>query len=383
MALEPKTARTCATIAALGLACGSPLAGCKEESARIRTPVVIGAVLPLTGPQAAYGVSAKSGIDLAAARVEAEGGLLGRRVEVVYIDDQGDREQAKAATARLVDKEGAVLLLGEVSSSASLAMAPLAQRARIPMISPSATAPELTQHGDFVFRTCFADPFQAEVLARYAAEALGAEKVGVLRDLDSAYSLELSRAFEAAAKARGLDVVAVTELSAEDTSVDEPLEALAAAGAQWVYFPSYVEPVRRVLEAAARLEVPYHFLGSDGWDAQALETLGPAAEGHVFVSHFDPEAPEAHVKDFVLGFRARFNERPDAYAALGYDAARLGFDAIRRAGRTEPEALREALAETDRFDGVTGALALDPGGDPKKAAVLMKIEDGARVRVQP
>lgn len=362
-------------------ALGAALAlGCKDKPAAPKTPIVVGAVLPLTGAQAAYGVAAKSGIELAAASVE-QTGLRGRRLQVLFLDDGSEAQQAVAATGHLVKRDRARVILGGVSSGPSMAMAPLAERARIPMISPSATHPELTRHGPFVFRTCFADPLQAQLMARYAKQA-GLQKVGVLRDLDSTYSLELSTAFEAEAKAQGLEVVKVTEFTGADASLEGPLSELEQAGAQAVYLPSYVRPVKRVLEAALKMKVSFRFLGTDGWDARALAALGPAAEGSVFVSHFFADPKQPKVAGFVEAFRERFNEDPDAYAALGYDTAMLAIEAIRRAKSDDPEAIRDALAGIEGFEGVTGKLSFGAQGDPDKQALVLEVKDGARRRVR-
>ncbi len=368
--------RTIERGSALALMALASTLGCtKAEPPRLQ-PVVLGVVLPLTGPQASYGVATRSGIELAVQEANAGQGVLRRRVRAVFIDDQSDREQAVSATQRLIAKEGAHVILGEVSSNASLAMAQNAQRARVPMISPAATAPELTRHGPFIFRACFADPFQAEVMADFAAKDRGYKKVGILRDLGSSYALALADAFEAKVKAQGVEVVAITEFVAADKDFERPLQTLKDAGAQAVYLPSYIQEVGRILSAAHRRADPFQFLGSDGWDAPELALLGEAALGHAFVTHFSAQA--GAVGPFVNAFKQRFNEAPDAYAALGYDAAQVALHAIRAAKSTDPEAVQAALAKTTDFEGVTGPLRFDEGGNPTKGAVVVEIKDGAQ-----
>lgn len=354
--------------------------GCPAPPSPPSEPVVLGVVLPLTGPQASYGVAARSGIELAIHEANKDRPVLGRRVRAVFIDDQSDRDQAVSATQRLITKEHAHLILGEVSSSASLAMAQTAQRARTPMISPSATAPDLTKHGPFIFRACFADPFQAHVMAEYAAKDLGIKKVGIMRDLGSTYALGLAEAFEARAKALGLQVVAVTEFSAEDKDFNGPLSELGKAGAEAVYLPGYVQEVRRILSAAHQAQVKFRFLGSDGWDAPQLAQLGPAAEGQTFITHFSAQSPQA--APFVTTFSEYFNERPDTYAALGYDAANVALHAMRVAKSTDPEKVQVALSNTADFSGVTGPIRFKGGGDPSKSAVILEFKEGVPTRVR-
>ncbi len=345
------------------------LAGCTASPPAPRQPVVVGVVLPLTGAQAAYGVSARSGIELAVRQVNTSGGVLKRRVQAIFIDDQSDQVQAVAATQRLITKENASLIIGELSSGPSMAMAQIAQRARIPMISPSATAPELTKHGPFVFRTCFVDPLQAEIMAAYAARDLKLKKVGVLRDLGSTYAMNLAEAFVAKAKAEGMTVVLMSDFSTEDSSFEGPLRALANAGAQAVYLPSYASQVGRIVGAANKLQVPFQFLGSDAWDNSELLASG-VVQGQIFVSHFTGTEQST----FVDAYRERFNERPDSHAALGFDSAMIAVAAIRRANSTDGEAIRIALSQTKDFEGVSGQISFGEGGDPTKSAVILKAE---------
>lgn len=347
------------------------LSGCTNSKPAAKQPVVVGVVLPLTGTDAAYGVSARSGIELAVIQINAAGGVLDRRVQAIFIDDQSDQDQAVSATQRLITKEKARLIIGELSSGPSMAMAQIAQRARIPMISPSATAPELTKNGPFVFRTCFVDPLQAEVMAEYVAGDLHLKKVGVLRDLGSTYAMNLAEAFSKKVERLGVEVVLVSDFSTEDSSFEAPLQALTDAGAQAVYLPSYASQVGRILGAAQSMKVPFRFLGSDGWDNSELLSSG-LMQGHLFVSHFT--ATQGEASTFVSAYQERFNERPDSHAALGFDSIMIAVDAIRRAKKTDGEAIRDALSQTKDFGGVTGRISFAANGDPTKSAVILEVE---------
>ena len=360
---------------ALFTAAAVGIAGCPRAKPPA-PPVVVGVILPLTGPQAGYGVSARAGVDLAAAELAAAGGIGGRALRVVVMDDQSDREVADSAAQRLIAHDRAALLVGEVSSSASLALAQVAERARVPMISPSATVPELTRQGPFVFRVCAPDPTQARAMARFATETLKVTRFGVLVDLGSTYSPGLAEAFAAEVGRRGGAVVARPQYSADDPDFEGPLGALAEAGAEAVYLPGYAPEVTRILAAARARGLEVVFLGGDGWDA--VEVGAPEAEGHYLVSHFAPEAPGPEVAKFVAAYRAAYNEAPDAYAALGYDAIRLAAQAMGAAEGEGGDALQAALSGLRGFVGVTGPVVFDAHGDPAKSVVILKWAGGAR-----
>ncbi len=345
------------------------------------TPIVIGVVEPLTGPRASYGVSAKNGIDLAIAEENAAG-RLGRKIEVVHLDDQGEGSIAVDAVRRLIAEEHVDLLIGEVASDAALAMAPAAQRAATPMLTPAATSPRVTDVGDYIFRICFADPFQADAMAHFAIRELSLDKAAVLRDLDSEYSIDLAEAFAARFTALGGHVVATEHFQQGDRSFAPALEKIRRAGAAAVYVPAYHLDVARLSTERERLGGAI-LLGSDGWDAnELLLTAGPALEGSYFTAHVSMDDPRPEVKRFVEAYTKEYNEQPDATAALGYDAARYALAAIRETGSTDKEEVRAALAGLEGFTGVTGPIHLDARRDAIKPAVVVKIEGGRRVYVK-
>lgn len=336
--------------------------------------MVVGVVLPLTGPQASYGVATRAGVELAAREVNAAGKV---RLQVVVMDDQGDHALAVSAAQRLIAHDRAALLIGEVSSGASVALAQVAERAQVPLISPSATAPELTRQGPFVFRACAADPFQALAMARFATEDLKARRFGVLVDLGSTYSPALADAFGAAVEAAGGQVVARPQYDPSDPDFEAPLAALAEAKVDAVYLPGYAREVRRILAAARARGLGAVFLGGDGWDTP--EVSGPDAEGQYFVSHYAPEEAGVRAAGFSAAYQAAYNEAPDAYAALGYDTLKLAAKAIAEAGGARGEGLRATLAGQRGFEGLTGEIAFNPDGDPAKGVVVLKWAGGQRV----
>jgi branched-chain amino acid transport system substrate-binding protein len=366
--------RAVAAVALLGLA------ACKNEP---KQPIVIGVIAPLTGPQASYGVSARNGIDLAVKEQSAKGGLLSREIRVLHLDSQGDPAIAADAARRLITEDKADLLLGEVSSEPALATAPVAQRALTPMLTPAATSPRVTELGDYVFRICFADPFQAEALARFAAEELALARVAVLRNLDSDYSIALAEAFVKRFTELGGTVVAREHFQDADESFEGALEKIRAAGAQAVYVPAYQTEIQELAKERKALGDNVVLLGGDGWDSNELMLVaGSALEGSYFTTHYSSDDPRPEVRAFVAAYHEEYNEIPDATAALGYDTARYAMAAIREADTIEKPEVREALAALGGFSGVTGPIRLDAKRNAIKPAVVLKIEAGKRKYVK-
>lgn len=338
----------------------------------------IGAVLPLTGPEAGYGVSCRSGIDLAIAEANAEGGVLGRKVRAFYLDSQGRPEDAALAAQRSITKDKVDFLIGEVSSAGALAIAQIAERAKTPMISPAATTPLLTEAGPHVFRVAYADPFQARAMAGFARDDLKLARVGVLRDLSSEYSLRLAQAFTERFVAAGGTVTFDEAFDRVDASVFPVVEKLVAAQVEAVYLPLYEEEILRIVSAASGMGAKLRFLGSDGWDVATVVQLGPPIEGSYFTSHYSADEPRPEVQRFVKAFTEIYNEQPDAMAALGYDAVQFGLSGIRREGSSDRTRLAKALSAPPPHPGVTGDLTLDDRGQPQKAAVVLQIVGGRR-----
>lgn len=340
------------------------LFACKREP---EGELVAGVVAALTGANASYGVSMKNGVALAVEEAKKSG----RRIRAIEIDDQSSAEEAAAAVQRLVTDDKAQVILGEPSTAPSLAMAPIAQRAEVPMITPSATDPMITEHGEFVFRVCFVDPLQAAVMASFAVEDLKVERVAILRDVDSSYSVALADAFKEKIGARAVRDEAYARTDSDFGAV---LAELAKSGAQAVYVPGYATELAKIAPAAAALHL--RLLGADGFDAAPLiEEHGRELEGAHFTTHFDALEPRPEVGAFAARYREMFNEAPDAVAALGYDAARVAFTAA-LAG--DGAAFRDAIARTKDFPGVTGVITIDDRRNAVKGVVIVAIENGKR-----
>lgn len=339
--------------------------------------ILIGEYGSLTGTTATFGISTKNGIEMATEAINASGGLLGKKVRIIVEDDQGRPEEAQTVVTKLITSDKVVAVLGEVASSRTLAAAPVAQQNRIPMISPSSTNPAVTDIGDFIFRVCFIDPFQGLVMAKFAANSLQITKVAVLRDIKNDYSVGLADVFIENFKALGGTITADQSYSEGDTDFSAQLTAIRATGPQAIFVPGYYTEVGLIARQAKGLGLQAPLLGGDGWDSPSLiEIGGEALEGSYFSNHYSVEDPSPAIQKFVTDYRAKYGETPDALAGLGYDAAMVLFDAIKRAGSAEPQAIRDALAQTKDFQGVTGTTTLDERRNAVKPAVVLQIKDG-------
>jgi branched-chain amino acid transport system substrate-binding protein len=354
--------------------------GCKKGGDAPKADGVrFGVVGSLTGPNATFGISTKNGVELAVAKKNAAGGLLGKPITLVSLDDQGRPEEAKTAVQRLITQDKVNVVLGEVASSLSLAMAPVAQRAKIPMITPSSTNPAVTEVGDYIFRVCFIDPFQGYVMAKFARETLKLDKVAILRDVRNDYSVGLANVFKAEFEKLGGQLVADESYAQGDTDYKATLTKIRGAEPQAIYVPGYYTEVGQIARQARELQIEVPLLGGDGWDSDKLfEGGGKAVEGSYFSNHYHVDDPRPSIQGFVNEYRAKFQATPDALAALGYEAAMVAIDAIERAQTADGPAVQKALAATKDFPSVTGAITLDAQRNAEKAAVVIQIRDGKR-----
>jgi len=353
---------------------------CKSRGgpASARTgPIIIGHYASMTGSTAHFGQDTDKAARLAVEEINAAGGIRGRPLELVTLDDRGDSAEAANAVNRLIDLEDAVAILGEVASSLSLAGGRIAQRRRVPMVSPSSTNPKVTQVGDYVFRVCFLDPFQGHVMAVFAREHLKLDSVAILRDVRNDYSIGLSDAFRAAFVAKGGVIAVEQSYSQGDTDFSAQLTAIRASQAQAVFTPGYYSEVAMIARTAQRLGVDVPFLGGDGWDAPDLfKIAGDALEGSYFSNHFAPDLATPRAQTFVDAFTKRYGRRPSGLGALGHDGLAVLADALSRAPSLQSADIRKALAETRNFEGVTGKITMNAQGDPTKSAVVLRISGG-------
>lgn len=357
-------------------------AACLVACAKAGNEILIGEYGSLTGGTATFGQSTHQGIMLATEEVNAAGGLLGRPVKVITEDDQSRPEEAKTAVLKLIKQNRVVAVLGEVASSRSLAAAPECQKSKIPMISSASTNPKVTEVGDYIFRTCFVDSFQGEGMAKFALEQLGLKKVAILTDVKNDYSVGLAEFFEKTFKAQGGEIVEKQSYSEGDIDFRAQLTAIKGKNPEGVFVPGYYTEVGLIARQARELGITGPLMGGDGWDsAKTVEIGGDAVNGCYYGNHYASDDPDPKIQAFIQKFKSKFGEVPDAMAVLGYDAASLLYDAIKRAGSADSSKIRDALAATKDFGGVSGTLSMDENRNAKKKLVILKIE-GGKVKFQ-
>ena len=339
--------------------------------------IKVGEFASLTGSEATFGQSSHQGTQLAVDDLNAAGGLLGKKIQLLTEDDQSQAGQPATVVRKLISRDDVIAILGEVASSKSLEAAPICQQNKIPMISPASTNPKVTETGDYIFRVCFIDPFQGTVMANFARKTLKLKAAAVLTDVKSDYSLGLAKFFKEGFLTDGGKIVAEQNYSAGDKDFNAQLTAIKTENPDGIFVPGYYTEVGLIALQARQLGITVPIFGGDGWESSSLVPIGgKALEGCYFSTHYSPEDTSPAVQDFVKRFRAQHNETPDAMAALGYDSAMILADAIKRAGSTDGAKVAAALAATKDFAGITGKISIDANRNASKPAVILTIKDG-------
>ena len=331
----------------------------------------------MTGSEATFGISTHQGIELAIKEQNARGGVKGKKLELINVDNQGKPEEAAIGTTKLITQDKVIAVLGEVASSRSLAMAPIAQKNKIPMISPSSTNPKVTTIGDYIFRVCFIDPFQGEVMAKFAAETLKVKKVAILRDVKSDYSLGLSDYFKAAFVKGGGEIVVDQTYSSGDVDFNSQLTSIRSKKPEAIFIPGYYTEVGLIAKQARKLGIKVPLLGGDGWDSTKLyEIGGKSLNNSYFSNHYSKDDQAPSVQTFVKNYEAAYKATPDGLAAMGYDAALVLIAAMEKTKNLTPKEIRDAIASTKDFSAVTGKISIDDKRNASKPAVVLEVKDG-------
>ena len=364
--------------------------------------IVVGEYGSLTGTTATFGQSTQNGVGLATDDLAStsEGKIGGLKVRVVVEDDQGKAEEAATAVQKLVNQDRVIAVIGEVASSRSLAGAPICQAAGVPMITPSSTNPAVTEKGDYIFRMCFIDPFQGTVMAKYAAEHLKLKNVAILKDARNDYSVGLAEFFTQTFTTMGGKIVAEQAYYEGDNDFRGQLTAIKAKSPQAIFVPGYYTEVGLIARQARELGVKVPILGGDGWESdQLLKIGGEALNGCYYSNHFAPDNPEPRLQDFLKKYKTKYGKDPDAIGGLAYDAAKVLFGALQKIATDDPETfkgfssanagkparkaatakLRDLIAATKDFPGVTGNITLDAHRNAVKPAVVIAVKDGKKV----
>jgi branched-chain amino acid transport system substrate-binding protein len=365
-------------VAALTLAgCGGTETGGGGEEAGDAV-IRIGVYEPMTGDSAAGGQMTWEGIELAN---ELYPEVLGKKVQLFLEDNKTDKSEAANAVHRLIEHHNVVAIIGSYGSSMSMAGGPVAQEKGIPVVGCSPTNPLVTLGNDYYFRVCFIDPFQGRVMAQYAFEDLGADTAVIIRNVADDYAVGLGNYFqEAFVEFTGSEdsILAVLDYQKGDQDFTAQLTTVKNHNPDVIFAPGLYGDSALMIRQARELGIEQPFLGGDTWEApEFIEVGGADVEGVVLSTHYSPEATVTDIsKEFVEVYTDKFGKEPNAFAALGFDAYMVILDAIERAGSAEPEAIRDALAATENFEGVTGVITLDVNGDATKSAVILKVENG-------
>ncbi|MES2638437.1 MAG: ABC transporter substrate-binding protein [Myxococcota bacterium] len=375
-------------------ACGGGSSDTKE--------IVIGQYGSLSGGAATFGSSTKNGIEIATEEQNAAGGIAGTPIRMVVEDDRSMPEEAATAVNKLLSRDRPVAILGEVASSSSLAAAPLAQAAGVPMISPSSTSVKVTQVGDYIFRVCFIDPFQGTAAAQFAYNTKGVRTVAVLTDVKSDYSVGLAQYFKQTFTSLGGTIIAEEAYAANDLDFKAQITNIVSKAPDAIFIPGYYTETGLIARQARDSGYKGILLGGDGWDSDKLVEIGQdAIVGSFYTNHYSVDDPSPVVQDFIKKYQAKYGAKPDGLAALGYDSAKILYQAMtevakdpahaaafadrsavpategaRKAARA---ALRDELAGVKGFPGVTGTITIDKDRNAEKPAVVVEVtKDGPR-----
>ena len=396
--MKLRTWRELGTIALVSLVLLAAGCGGKPQQEEL----VVGEYGSLTGGDADFGQSTKKGVELAMddLAASAQGKIGGLAVRTVVEDDQGKPEEAATAVQKLINQDRVIAVIGEVASGRSMFGGPPCQQAGVPMISPSSTNPNVTQIGDFIFRMCFIDPFQGTVMAKFTSENLKLKRVAILTDLKNEYSVGLTQFFKEAFVQRGGQIVAEQSYSSGDQDFRAQLTALKAKNPEAIYLPGYYTEAGLIARQARELGIKVPLLGGDGWESDQLIGIGgDALEGCYYSNHFAVDNPEPRLQAFVKKHQTKYGQGPNAITGLAYDAANVLFQSMGKLYESDPATfaglgsskagtdlrktaerkLRDIIATTTNFPGVTGVITLDENRNATKPAVVLEIKGGKKV----
>ena len=358
-------------------------AGLLAATAVAQETIKIGEFASLTGKEAVFGQNAHKGTLLAIEEVNAAGGVLGRKLELITEDDQSKPGESATVVKKLISRDKVVAVLGEIVSGRTLEAAPIAQQAKIPLISPGATNVAVTAKGNYIFRVCFIDDFQGTLMAKFAAESLKLKRVAILSSVSSAQAVGLAKYFKERFTADGGAISAEQKYGEGDKDFRAQLTAIKSAGADGVFVPGYYAEAALICKQARELGLNVPMFGVDGWESPELIQIGGAAvEGTYFSTHYAVDNLSKDVVAFNDRFKQRWGIDSNALSALGYDSAMVLVDALKRAGTTDGPALRDALAATKDFVGATGRITFDAQRNPTKSAVVLTVKNGRYAFVQ-
>lgn len=368
-----------ATAGVLCLATAVSLTACNsgKQSGGGTGAIKIGVITPLTGANSSFGQSAKKGVQLLEEETNKAGGINGRKVQFLIQDDESKPSTAVTVAQKFINSDKVCGIVGPLTSTCANSVAPICQRDGIPMVTGTGTNTNITKAGDFIFRTCFIDPFQGQVMAKFAFDDLHAKTAAVLYNIGDDYSKGLAQAFLDSFTSKGGKIVDKETYNTGDKDFNAQLTKIAPANPDVMFLPEYYGDVAVIAKEARSTNIKATFLGGDGWDSADLFKIGgDNVNGSYFSNHYAADDTSKEVVDYIKAFKAKYNgEVPDAMAALNYDAAKVLLQCIQKAGSTDAAKIKEALKS---YDGtvVSGHIKFNANRDAIKAAVIIKTVDG-------
>lgn len=376
---------------AISLALGASmlLSGCGggKDGGKAGDTIKIGVVSEMTGANATYGTSVVNGMKLALKEINANGGVLGKKVDIVVADSKSEPAEAANAMSKVINQDKTPLAMGIFTSSSAIAACNVSESAKVPYLVIGATNPKVTLDDKTgkvkpnTFRVCFIDPFQGTVGANFVLNELKVKKAAVFVDNSSDYSKGLAEFFKKAFTSKGGQVISEEAYLQKDTDFKAVLTKIKTTNPEVLYIPGYYEEVGKIVKQARELGMTMPIVGGDGWDSPKLAEIagGAALNNTFFTNHYSPDSDSAESKAFVSAYEKEYKQKPDAPAVLGYDGAKLMVDAIKRAGAVDGAKVAAALASTKGFKAVTGETSLNEKHDAVKSAVIIEFKDGKQV----
>lgn len=370
------------TACVLSLALTASFAGCQSGSGTNAaggngdTIIKIGFVTPLTGAASSYGQSSQKGLQLLEEQINKAGGINGKQVKFLSVDDEGKAASAVTGGQKLINNDKVVAIVGPVTSTCANSLAPICQQDQVPMITGTGTNEKITTAGDFIFRTCFIDPFQGKVMAKFATEDLKSKTAAILYNNGDDYSKGLADAFKSSFTSKGGSIVDTETYNTGDKDFNAQLTKIAPKNPDVLFLPDYYSTVAVIMKEARSTGIKSTFLGGDGFDSPQLFSIGgDAVNGAYFSNHYSSDDTSPEVVQFIKDYKAKFNSEPDAFAALTYDAGKVLLESIKKAGSTDPTAIKDALKS---YDGtvVCGHIKFDSDRNAVKSAVIIKTDGG-------
>lgn len=374
------------SILTAGVLTAGLISGCGgSDSKSSGDAVKIGGLLEMTGGSASFGISSKNGIDLAFQEINANGGVLGgKKLELVIADTKSEASEATNGMQKLISQDKVAAVIGPNQSSAVIAASAINNGAKVLGITPMGTNPDITvdpgsgKTREYNYRACFIDPFQGTVMASFASKDLGVQKAAILIDNTSDYSKGLAKFFKENFEKNGGSVVIEEAFLQKDTDFKSTLTKIKAANPDFIYIPGYYQEVGLIVKQAREIGLNVPMAGGDGWDSAKLPEIAgkEALNNTYFSSLYSPDDSSEVNKKFVEEYQKAYNAKPDVFAALAYDSAKLVVNAIKEANSADPAKIAAAMAKTSGFKGVSGDVVFDESHNPVKSAVIIEHVDG-------